>query len=108
MSQTLAEALLSAAFALEAVLFAVFGIFYQVYATYSVSATGARAPICSKLRIFCQVLAFWTGPIGVVALVCLCWSLPATLGGWLIGLTVGGTAVSVVIMAYLLAFKWME
>jgi hypothetical protein len=43
MSQSLAESLLSAAFALEAVLFAVFGIFYQVYATYSVSAVGARA-----------------------------------------------------------------
>jgi hypothetical protein len=108
MSETLAESLLAAAFALEAVLFAVFGIFYQVYATYSVAAVGARAPICNRLRLFCRLIAFWTAPNAAIAIVCLWWTLPASGLGWLIGLSVAGTAVTIVIMTYLLAFIWME
>ena len=58
MSDNFLATILTLLIGLAAILFAVFGIFYQVYATYSVAAIkGERAPIAKTLIGLCQSLA---------------------------------------------------
>src|SRR5579885_2355900 len=96
---------LTTSLGLAAILFAVFGIFYQVYATYSVAATeGIKSPIVPKLILLCKFLVGLIALEAAASIYALARLMPCDGTAWILG---GITIVSVlgmVVMTFWLAF----
>jgi hypothetical protein len=105
------SAVLTILIGLAAILFAVFGIFYQVYATYSVAAPeGDRAPIAKSLIRLCQCLVLLIALDSGASIYAVARLLPSptSASAYVLAGITDISLLGIVVMTFWLAFVGMD
>jgi hypothetical protein len=101
-------ALFTASLTFGAVLFGVLGIFYSVYAMYASLPSLQRAPICEILRRFCRFLAILGVLDYAATLVSLGMLTPHNCFDVALSAVLAMTALGMLGVSLLLAFRYMH